>query len=194
MAYNPYQFQGGYGGYPGGPAPPPAGVSAETQRMFDMVDKDRSGKINAAELKAALINGRGENFSDTACSLMIGMFDMDKSGTIDVMEFEKLFAYINQWLAVFKTYDRDQSGHIDEGELFQALTQMGFRFTPEFVKFLVAKCDPAKRNEVSVDQFIVLCVQIQRFTDAFRVRDTEQKGVITIGFEDFLTVALSVSS
>ncbi|XP_063699773.1 peflin [Culicoides brevitarsis] len=192
MSYNPYQFQsGGYGGY----APPaPTGVSPETQRMFDLVDKDRSGKINAAELKAALINGRGENFSDTACNLMIGMFDADRSGTIDVMEFEKLFAYINQWLSVFKTYDRDQSGHIDEGELFQALTQMGFRFSQDFVKFLVGKCDPKTHNEVSVDQFIVLCVQIQRFTDAFRQRDTQQNGTITIGFEDFLTVALSASS
>lgn len=96
--------------------------------------------------------------------------------------------------AVFKSYDRDQSGHIDEGELLQALTQMGFRFSPDFVRFLVAKCDPANKREVSVDQFIVLCVQIQRFTDAFRARDSELKGVITINFEDFLTVALSTST
>lgn len=86
---NPYG-----GGYPG----MPGGVNPETQRMFDLVDKDRSGKINAQELKAALINGKGENFSDTACNLMIGMFDTDRSGTIDVTEFEKLFQYINQWL------------------------------------------------------------------------------------------------
>lgn len=38
------------------------------------------------------------------------------------------------------------------------------------------------------------CIQIQRFTDAFRVRDTEQKGIITIGFEDFLGIALSMCS
>lgn len=118
------------------------------------------------------------------------MFDTDRSGTIDVQEFEKLYAYINQWLQVFRTYDRDNSGHIDEGELFQALTQMGFRFTQDFVKFLVHRCDPHKA-EVGVDQFIVLSVQIQRFTDAFRQRDTDMTGTITIGFEDFLTVALS---
>lgn len=47
------------------------------------------------------------------------MFDQDASGTIDVNEFEKLYGYINQWLAVFKTYDRDQSGHIEEQELSQ---------------------------------------------------------------------------
>lgn len=49
----------------------------------------------------------------------IGMFNRDKSGTVDIHEFEKLYSYINQWLAVFKTYDRDASGHIDEPELTQ---------------------------------------------------------------------------
>lgn len=47
------------------------------------------------------------------------MFNRDKSGMVDIHEFEKLYSYINQWLAVFKTYDRDASGHIDESELTQ---------------------------------------------------------------------------
>lgn len=50
---------------------------------------------------------------------LIGMFDLDKTGTIDIYEFEKLYAYINQWLSVFKTYDRDHSGHIEKEELSQ---------------------------------------------------------------------------
>lgn len=185
--------QGGYGAPQGGYAPQTPGVNPDTQRWFSMVDRDRSGKINAEELKAALINGRGENFSDRACKLMISMFDKDSSGTIDIYEFDKLYAYINQWLQVFKTYDRDQSGHIEEVELSQAFTQMGFRFTQDFVSFLVKKCDPKEHKAVSVDQFIVLCVQIQRFTEAFRVRDTEQKGMITISFEDFLGLAVGCS-
>lgn len=93
--YHYLQYANPYGGgYPG----MPGGVNPETQRMFDLIDKDRSGKINAKELQTALINAKGEGFSDTACNLMIGMFDTDRSGTIDVNEFEKLFQYINQWL------------------------------------------------------------------------------------------------
>jgi len=34
---------------------------------------------------------------------------------------------------------------------------------------------------------------IYYFTEAFRTRDTDQTGTITIGFEDFLGVALSCS-
>lgn len=60
----------GGGGYP---PMQPGGVSPETQRLFEMVDRDRSGKISHIELKSALINGKGEQFSDTACKLMIGM-------------------------------------------------------------------------------------------------------------------------
>lgn len=177
------------GGYPG-VAP---GVSPEVQQWFAAVDRDRSGRISGKELQGALINGQGKNFSDTACLLMIGMFDRDRSGTIDVNEFQQLYNYINQWLATFRTYDRDNSGHIEEAELSQALQQMGFRFSPEFVKFLVTKSDLQHHKHISVDQFVVICVQIQRFTEAFRARDKELKGVITISFEDFLGVALSCS-
>jgi Ca2+-binding EF-hand superfamily protein len=71
---------------------------------------------------------------------------------------------------------------------------MGFKFTPDFVKFLIAKSDLQHHRQMSVDQFIVVCVQIQRFTEAFRVRDKELKGVITIGFEDFLSVAINCTT
>lgn len=47
------------------------------------------------------------------------MFDQDHSGLVDIFEFDKLYAYINQWLNVFKSFDRDSSGHIEEQELTQ---------------------------------------------------------------------------
>ncbi|XP_052123961.1 uncharacterized protein LOC113216439 isoform X3 [Frankliniella occidentalis] len=168
---------GGYGGnYFGGQQPgnyPPqnpgagvqGGLSPEVQQWFNAVDRDRSGKITAKELQAALVNGQGKNFSDQACNLMIGMFDRDKTGTIDINEFQQLYNYINQWLGTFRSYDHDQSGHIEETELAQAFQQMGFRFTPEFIKFLITKSDTENHTKISVDQFIVLCVQVQRFTD-----------------------------
>lgn len=193
------QQMGGYpggqhqhmGGYPGGAVAP--GVSPEVQQWFNAVDADRSGRITALELKSALISGQGKHFSDTACQLMIGMFDRDRSGTIDVSEFQLLYNYINQWLATFRTYDRDGSGHIEEHELAQALQQMGFRFSPEFIKFLISRCDLQNHKHMSVDQFIVVCVQIQRFTEAFRARDKDHAGIISITFEDFMGVALNCS-
>ncbi|KAK5639542.1 hypothetical protein RI129_012034 [Pyrocoelia pectoralis] len=171
----------------------PQSTNSEVQQWFAAVDKDHSGKINAKELQAALINAQGNHFSDICCQLMVGMFDKQKTGTVDVNEFEQLYIYINQWLAVFRTYDRDQSGAIEEQELGQALQQMGFRFSPNFIKELINRSDLESHQKMSVDQFIVVCVQIQRFTEAFRIRDQQMQGTITIGFEEFLGVALEAS-
>lgn len=72
---------------------------------------------------------------------------------------------------------------------FAAFSQMGFNFSPQFTQQLTAHSQDHK--EVTVDEFIVLCVTVQRLTEAFRVRDTQQNGMITINFEDFLTVVLT---
>ncbi|XP_046477666.1 peflin isoform X1 [Neodiprion pinetum] len=168
-------------------------VSPEIQKWFATLDRDHSGRITATELKSALANGQGSTFSDTACKLMIGMFDKEKKGTIDMQEFQALFNYVNAWLGVFRGFDHDNSGSIQESELSAALTQMGYRFSPEFIKFLIQKSDFNQHQSISIDQFIVLCVQIQRFTEAFRQRDAQQSGTISIAFEDFLSVALNCS-
>lgn len=176
-----------------GSSDPTMQVNPEVQQWFAAVDRDGSGKITATELKSALANGQGGTFSDTACKLMIGMFDREKNGTINLVEFQALYSYINAWLGVFRGFDHDNSGSIQESELQAALTQMGYRLSPEFISFLIKKSDLGGHQSITVDQFIVLCVQIQRFTEAFRVRDTDQSGTITIAFEDFLSVALNCS-
>lgn len=70
-----------------------------------------------------------------------------------------------------------------------AFSQMGFSFSPDFTKQLTKKSHDHK--EVSVDEFIVLCVTVQRLTEAFRQRDAQQNGIISINFEDFLSVVLT---
>jgi len=92
------------------------------------------------------------------------MFDKEKNGTINVTEFQALYNYINSWLGVFRGFDHDNSGSIQENELNAALTQMGYRLSPDFIQFLIKKSDLHGHQSITVDQFIVLCVQIQRFT------------------------------
>ena len=45
------------------------------------------------------------------------MFDRDNNGTINFHEFAALWKYITDWQGTFRTYDRDNSGHIDKNEL-----------------------------------------------------------------------------
>ena len=72
---------------------------------------------------------------------------------------------------------------------FVAFQQMGYRFTPTFVQNLLAKYDPRTRR-LTLDNFIVACVQIQRLTTSFRNRDREMRGQATLAYEDFVGLAL----
>jgi len=121
--------------------------------------------------------------------MMIDMFDRDKSGQINIQEFSSLFAYINQWKALFEGVDRDRSGFIEQAEFSQALQQMGYRFTPTFVQNLLAKYDSRQRR-LTLDNFIVASVHIKRLTDSFRTRDREMRGQATLQYEDFIGLAM----
>jgi len=125
--------------------------------------------------------------------MMINMFDKDKSGTINIQEFGALFSYINQWKGMFEAIDKDRSRFIEEGEFTQALTQMGYRFSPTFVQNLLLKYDQ-KTKRMTLDNFIVASVQIKRLTDSFRSRDREMRGSATLAYEDFIGLAMGAHS
>lgn len=158
-------------------------------QWFNTVDKDRSGQIDAKELQKALVNGNWSNFSEEACIMMIDMFDQRKCGEITVNEFGALYAFINQWKGTFEALDQDKSGLIDSNEFTQALQQMGYRFSPTFISNLLAKYSPRERR-ITLDVFIVACVQIKRLTESFRRRDTQMNGQATLGYEDFVGIAM----
>ena len=99
------------------------------------VDKDHSGAISSDELQTALSNGETwmviivmvlstwyatgswTAFNPETVRLMIGMFDRDRTGTINFQEFGSLWKYVQDWQTTFKSYDKDNSGSIDKQEL-----------------------------------------------------------------------------
>lgn len=125
---------------------------------------------------------------------MIGMFDRDRSGTINFQEFCHLWRYVTDWLNCFRSFDRDNSGNIDFGELKQALTTFGYRLSDQFYGTLMRRYDREQKGYITFDDFIQLCVQLQTLTGAFRGHDTDMDGWINISYEQFLNLVLSVSN
>uniref|UniRef100_A0A1I7Y740 Programmed cell death protein 6 n=2 Tax=Steinernema glaseri TaxID=37863 RepID=A0A1I7Y740_9BILA len=162
-------------------------------QIFQRVDRDRSGQISVDELQSALSNGTWSPFNPETCRLMIGMFDSNGDGAINFAEFQALWNYVNQWTECFRSFDRDNSGNIDLGELNQALTQFGYRLSPQFVSLLIRKFDRTHTNSVNFDDFIQLMVVLQTLTASFRDKDTDRDGRITVGYEEFLTMVFSLT-
>ncbi|EYC28851.1 hypothetical protein Y032_0007g3458 [Ancylostoma ceylanicum] len=161
-------------------------------QIFASVDKDRSGQISADELQRALSNGTWNPFNPETCRLMIGMFDSNGDGAINLQEFQALWQYINEWTNCFRGFDLDNSGNIDKSELQNALTRFGYRLSDQFYNILMLKFDRTHTGRINFDDFIQLCVVLQTLTAAFRDKDTDRDGVITIRYEEFLTMVFSL--
>ncbi|PVU99402.1 hypothetical protein BB560_005501 [Smittium megazygosporum] len=162
----------------------------DTQVFYSILYLDRSGVLEAQELQRDFTP-----FSIETTRLMIGMFDRDRSGTIDKNEFISLWRYIEQWRDLFARFDQDRSGSIENRELYNALSAFGFQIPPRIVDSICAKIkvlDGAKRAQsgINLDRFIYACVFLKSATDSFYAMDRERKGYVTFNYEDFLSYSI----
>lgn len=163
-------------------------------QVFQGVDRDRSGQITANELGPALSNGTWTPFNPETIRMMIGMFDQDRSGSINFQEFQSLWKYITDWQNCFRGFDRDNSGSIDKRELTSALTSFGYRLSDRFTDLLIKKFDRQSRGTIAFDDFIQCCVVLHTLTASFRQFDTDCDGWITLGYEQFISLVFSLKS
>ncbi|XP_071477933.1 programmed cell death protein 6-like [Diadema antillarum] len=187
-AYHP--AHGTPGGAPGAPGGVPPGMDPELCSWFTAVDQDNSGQVTAKELQQALTNANWTTFDEATCRHMIGIFDQDKTGTINMREFAALWDYIQQWKRVFEGFDADKSGGINATEFQQALNQQGYRFSPAFCQMAVARFDTVNHSELKLDGYMQISALIRYLTDEFRRRDKTKTGVINIAYEDFVSIVV----
>jgi Ca2+-binding EF-hand superfamily protein len=155
--------QQGYGGRPQSfnqSSGPPGGADPQLWSWFTSVDRDHSGNINPHELQQALVNGDWTPFELDTVKLLMTIFDVDRSGTITFNEvsqhqatidcffslmlfpsvqFAGLWKYIQDWQGVFRHFDTDRSGTIDQAELSRALSNFGYNLNPRLLATVVNK-------------------------------------------------------
>merc|ERR1712126_688079 len=85
-------------------------IDSRVLQLFNAVDNDGSGEIDAQELQMSLVNTDFKKFSKAACQKMINMYDEDFSGGINIYEFQKPFNCIIEWKRRFDSLDRNNSG------------------------------------------------------------------------------------
>ncbi|GAB6029703.1 peflin or Penta-EF hand domain-containing protein 1 [Chamberlinius hualienensis] len=160
----------------------------ETLFWFKSVDIDRSGRITASELQQALTNADWSTFSLSTCKLLINLFDPGRSGSIGFAEFDGIIRYTRDWQSTFGRFDSDKSGFIDPNELFQALSLMGYRLSPEFAGLLVSLWDPVEKKKMSLDNFIYVCVKLHMLTEKFKTLDKQMTGNIALNFDTMIYI------
>lgn len=152
----------------------------EMVKWFQSMETKKDGKLSAKELQQAFEIFQGKYFSDSSCKFVVRLFDLDQNGGLDIREFELLYYYVKQWISAFNAYDKDHTGSLDEIQLDFALKHMDIHFSQDFIRYLITR-NNANAKRMPLDQYIITCIQIQRYTDEFKQRDTEYTGHIKIG-------------
>ncbi|XP_015708992.1 sorcin isoform X2 [Coturnix japonica] len=185
-------YQGGYGAAPGGPAFP--GQAQDPLYGYFTAVAGQDGQIDADELQRCLtqsgIAGAYKPFNLETCRLMISMLDRDMSGTLGFNEFKELWAVVNGWKQHFVSFDSDGSGTVDRQELEKALTNMGFRLSPQAVSAITRRY--STHGKITFDDYIACCVKLRALTDCFRRRDTSQQGFVNFQYDDFIQCVMSI--
>lgn len=86
------------------------------------------------------------------------MFDRQNKGAVNFEDFGALWKYVTDWQNCFRSFDRDQSGNIDQQELKTALTTFGYRLTDNLIGTLIRKFDRFGRGTILFDDFIQCCI------------------------------------
>ncbi|XP_062843574.1 sorcin [Trichomycterus rosablanca] len=180
-------FPGAFpGGFPGAQQDPLFGY-------FTAV-AGQDGHITAEELQACLtqanFTGGYRPFNLETCRLMIGMLDRDMSGSMSFNEFKELWAVINGWKQHFMSIDRDQSGTVDQQEMTQAVTSMGYRLNPQVMNCIVKRY--SNKGNITFDDYVACCVKLRALTEIFRRRDQAQQGMASFQYDDFIQSIISI--
>ncbi len=94
--------------------------------------------------------------------------------------YGKLDTREQDWHGIFRRFDRDGSGLIDRKELHQALLGFGFSLPSEMVRKLEKRFTPPQQpgqppqKGVGFDRFLMACVTVKHYTEAFRRRVTSR--------------------
>jgi len=178
-------------------AAPPQGVDPTLWTYFTGVDADHSGSITANELQQALVNGNWTKFDLDTVKMLMSIFDVDRSGTINYNEFAGLWKYIQDWQNVFRHFDRDQSGTIEGRELSEALRSFGYNLSPHLLRLVETKYASAPVSGygpppgITFDRFVRACVVVKTLTEAFQKADVSGSGYVQFSYEQFMSIVLS---
>lgn len=143
--------------------------------------------LTAPDVSKALQVGGYAAFSASTCGMLVRIFDAHGTGGMDPSEFEMCWRYLQDWKRSFDSYDRDHSGTIEMREFQEALTAMGYRFSPPFYALLMAAFSNQHCGRFAFDNFIQANCELQILSSQFKRLDQDSDGIITVNLEQFLS-------
>jgi len=182
----------------------------QLKAQFDQLDEDRSGSIDATELRRLLWD-TGYSVNRETLQEILEEVDKDRSGTVELREFELVIKIVHErfgfsrievkhFFDLFDRYDADRSGELSADELAGALGWCGHPTTIAEARDLIDRNLEAKTESLSRPEFlrIMRCVaeeEIEEFRALFSSMDEDGSGCLDMNelSELFLKLGYTIS-
>ncbi|KAF5785868.1 putative protein kinase CAMK-CDPK family [Helianthus annuus] len=129
---------------------------------FDLMDTNKQGKINIAELKAGL-HKLGHQIADADVQILMEAGDVDKDGFLNYGEFVAISVHLRKMgnddhlKDAFAFFDKNQSGYIEIDELREALADEDDEANnEEVISAIIHDVDTDKDGKISFEEFTVM--------------------------------------
>jgi Ca2+-binding EF-hand superfamily protein len=162
------------------------------RRVFQRLDSEGGGQIEAAALGEALESGAWASFKPGTLALMVGMFDRNGDASISFPELRKLWKCLEEWTAAFRRHEAEGCGRMASKELHAALSSLGYRLSRNCVQELARRFERAEEASLAFDDFVQACVVLDTVTQVYKKRDVRRCGSVTYSFEDFVSDSVSL--
>ena len=145
-------------------------TTKDVQMAFKKFDSNNDGAIDRQELTQALSNG-GLNFTQQEVDAVFKAADINKDGDVDYEEFIALmcpsaaaivhkfrsqYKNLDDVIAAFKRFDRNNDGALDKAELSHAMKSSSQSFSDIEVDAIFSLGDSDGDGEVSLQEFVAL--------------------------------------
>ncbi|ESQ41958.1 hypothetical protein EUTSA_v10013210mg [Eutrema salsugineum] len=135
---------------------------AGIKEAFEMMDINKTGKINLEELKHGLHKLGQQQIPDADLQILMEAADVDGDGTLNYGEFVAVSVHLKKMAndehlhKAFSFFDQNQSNYIEIEELRQALNDEDDTSSEEVIAAIMQDVDTDKDGRISYEEFVAM--------------------------------------
>lgn len=125
--------------------------------LFERFDVNGNGTMDAKEFKTAVVSFMEVN-QDKNLNDLLELIDTEDKGSLDKYEFRTIMMSflkdeedIEEWLDLFKIFDKNYSGEIGESELVHVLKNLGMKLTEAEALDLIMEVNASDQSKKSIN-------------------------------------------
>ncbi|XP_060574934.1 calpain-B-like isoform X9 [Ruditapes philippinarum] len=145
--------------------------------------------LNSVFTKGDASKFKFDGFGLDVCRSMVAMHDGDLSGKLGFDEFKQLWQDLRKWKAVFKEFDKDNSGLLSTYELRGAFRSSGFKLSNRSLSAIILRFSN-KKGEIEFDDFVLCAIRLKTMIASFKAYDQQGQGVAAYDIDTFIQTTM----